>query len=167
VRKGEPKLQLTISGTVGKSFIPFLRKNLRLAHRLAKSDLTELSIALVGDRKMGEVHLQFMNIPGPTDVLTFPLETDARSRIISGEIVICVPEARRRAIVEGVPLKHELLLYAIHGLLHLSGYDDRTDSQFRTMHRMEDKILTRLGIGSVFAPAKRRLGGRRSISGAN
>jgi probable rRNA maturation factor len=167
VRKAKSKLHLAIAGTVGRSFIPFLRKNLPVAHRLANSDLTEMSIALVGDRKMSDLHLQFMNLSGPTDVLTFPLETDARSRIISGEIVICVPQARRWAKSEGVAVKHELLLYAIHGLLHLSGYDDRTDSQYRTMHRMEDKILTQLGIGNVFAPAKRRAGARRSISGAN
>jgi len=45
----------------------------------------------------------------------------------------------------------ELLLYALHGMLHLCGFDDRTDRGFRTMHRREDDILTALGFGPVFA----------------
>ncbi|MGN6726072.1 MAG: rRNA maturation RNAse YbeY, partial [Tepidisphaeraceae bacterium] len=45
----------------------------------------------------------------------------------------------------------ELLLYALHGVLHLSGYDDRTESDHRRMHRREDQILHRIGIGPLFA----------------
>ncbi len=100
---------------------------------------------------MSDLHQQFLNIPGPTDVLTFPLETNKKGQPISGEIVICVPEARRRCKENGVELRQELLLYALHGLLHLCGFDDRTDRQFQRMHRMEDQILTRLGVGPVFA----------------
>ena len=93
-----------------------------------------------------------MGIAGPTDVLTFPLDLDVRGRPVAGEVVVCVSEARRRAKEHGVPLERELLLYALHGLLHLCGYDDRTDASFRAMHRTEDQILTRLGVGPVFAP---------------
>ena len=114
--------------------------------------LAELSIALVGDATMARLHQQFMGIPGPTDVLTFPLDLDRRGRPISGEIVVCVPEARRRARGMQVELKQELLLYALHGLLHLNGFDDRNDREFRRMHRMEDTILARLGVGPVFEP---------------
>lgn len=101
---------------------------------------------------MARLHKQFMNIPGPTDVLTFELARDSRGRVVEGEIVLCVPEARRRAREHGIPLAHELLLYAIHGLLHLSGYDDLTEADFRAIHRAEDRILKRLGIGPVFEP---------------
>jgi probable rRNA maturation factor len=97
-----------------------------------------------------------MGIAGPTDVLTFPMELDARGRPTGGEVVICIPEARRRCKELKTPLKHELLLYAIHGMLHLSGFDDRTDREFRRMHRMEDTILRRLGVGPVFDTRGRR-----------
>ena len=103
---------------------------------------------------MSALHEQFMGIPGPTDVLTFPLDLDTRGRPVAGEVVVCASEARRRAKEHGVPLERELLLYALHGLLHLCGYDDRTDASFRAMHRTEDQILTRLGVGPVFAPGK-------------
>ena len=100
---------------------------------------------------------------GFADVLTFPLETDSGGHTISGEIVVCVPEARRRARERGIPLEREVLLYALHGMLHLIGYDDRTDAGFAKMHRIEDDILTALGVGPVFRAPNRS---RRARSGA-
>ena len=125
------------------------------AHGLLKPPLRELSIALVSDSRMSSLHKQFMNIPGPTDVLTFPLEFDSRGRETSGEVVICVPEARRQARLRGTRVDQELLLYALHGLLHLSGFDDRTPAGFKRMHRKEDEILTCLGLGRIFAAGER------------
>jgi probable rRNA maturation factor len=107
---------------------------------------------------MAELHEQFLHITGPTDVLTFPLETDSLGRVTAGEVVVCVPEARRRARVEGVPVERELLLYALHGMLHLAGFDDRTAPDFATMHRTEDDILTQLGVGPVFSAPRGRVG---------
>ncbi len=106
---------------------------------------------------MADLHIRFMNIPGPTDVLTFPMDETG------GEIAICVPEARRRARLHGTSLQNELLLYTIHGMLHLCGMDDRTPKGFTDMHRMEDRILTKIGVGAVFKtcglkPARRRVG---------
>lgn len=105
---------------------------------------------------MSELHKRFMDIDLPTDVLTFPLELDHRSRPTAGEVVICVPVARERARENGTTPGNEVLLYAIHGLLHLSGWDDRTGPQYRRMHEMEDRILRKLGVGPVFAPLKRK-----------
>lgn len=150
-----PPLSLDITAAAGAMFVPFLRRHLRAAHGILRPPLRELSVALVGDRRMSDLHEQFLNIAGPTDVLTFPLDVDGRGRPVSGEVVVCVPEARRRAKEQAVPVERELLLYALHGLLHLCGYDDRTDRAFRVMHRTEDQILTRLGVGPVFAPAPR------------
>jgi probable rRNA maturation factor len=157
---------LTVSAAVGAAHVPFLRRHVRGAHRFLRPPLRELSVALVGDRTMSELHRRFMNVTGPTDVLTFPLDADKRGRVLSGEVVVCVPEARRQAKEHKTPVERELLLYALHGLLHLCGYDDRTDRSFRLMHRTEDQILTRLGVGPVFAPppvAARRI--RKAASG--
>ena len=158
-------LDVTITATVGKRFAPYLRRNLRRAHAIVAPPLRELSVALVNDRAMAALHKRFMNLPGPTDVLTFPLEHDARGRVIAGEIVVCVPEATRRAREHRVDLQDELLLYALHGMLHLCGHDDRTDRGFRTMHRTEDMILTRLGVGPVFARAARAPRGAGRLRG--
>jgi probable rRNA maturation factor len=149
-------LELSIAADVGKQFAPFLRSKLRRAHRLLKAPLRQLSLALVNDRTMSELHAQFMGIAGPTDVLTFPLDFDHRLQVIGGEVVLCVPEARRRAKNLGNSVENELLLYAVHGMLHLCGFDDRTDSSFRRMHRKEDEILTKIGVGPVFHPPAHR-----------
>jgi probable rRNA maturation factor len=143
--------KLHITAESGAPHVAFLRKHLRGAQRILRPSLKDLSLALVGDSRMGKLHRQFMNISGPTDVLTFPIDLDRRNHVISGEIVICVPEARRAAKLHGTSVRDELLLYAIHGMLHLAGFDDRTETGFRKMHRTEDDILTRLGIGRVFA----------------
>ena len=105
---------------------------------------------------MSRLHRQFLQKSGPTDVLTFELEHDETGNVTSGEVVICVPEAARQARRRRVPMERELLLYALHGMLHLSGFEDRTAAGFRAMHRTEDDILTRLGLGAAFAVAPRR-----------
>ena len=153
-RQKKPALSLSISAAAGKTYVPYVRKHLRAAHALLHPPLVELSLALVGDAKMSKLHEQFLGIPGPTDVLTFPLDTDDRDRPISGEVILCVPEAKRRARDHKHPVERELLLYALHGLLHLCGHDDRTDAGYRRMHRAEDMILTELGVGPVFNPKR-------------
>lgn len=145
-------LTLTAART-GRAYLPYLKRQLPRAIALVKSSPHEISIALVGDAKMAKLHEQFMNIPGTTDVLTFELDHDARGRVTAGEIVICVPYAAREARKRRHTVREELLLYALHGVLHLSGYDDRTDADYRRMHRKEDAVLTALGIGPVFETA--------------
>ncbi len=152
-RTVQPSLHLEIAAATGKELVSFLRTNLRAAHAVLHPPLAELSIALVGDKAMSALHERFMGIAGPTDVLTFPLDEDARGRVTAGEVVVCVPEARRRAKAEGTELQHEVLLYAVHGMLHLCGYDDQTAGDFRRMHREEDRILAEIGVGAVYQPA--------------
>jgi probable rRNA maturation factor len=143
--------QISITALAGRRFTPFLQKQLPRAARLMRSPLRELSVVLVGDRRMAELHQQYLGIAGPTDVLTFPLEEDRKRNVTAGEIVICTAEAARVAKRLGTAVERELLLYALHGMLHLLGHDDRTDAGFRTMHRTEDAILTQLGLGPQFA----------------
>lgn len=159
-------LRLSVTAVTGATLAPYLRRHIAAAHAMLKPPLVELSIALVGDRRMAELHQQFLGVAGPTDVLTFPLEVDRRGRPLSGEVVVCVPEARRRGMAEGTGLRREVLLYALHGLLHLCGFDDRTRSGFAAMHRIEDAILTSLGIGPVFsAPRSSRAASKGKLPG--
>jgi probable rRNA maturation factor len=156
MRRPPDPLRLEISGVTGSEHIPYVRRNLTRAHAILNpAALREMALALVGNRKMAELHQQFMGIAGPTDVLTFESEHDARGRPTAGEVAVCVPYARRQAQRHRTGLRNELLLYALHGMLHLCGYDDRTARDFSRMHRREDQILTALGIGPVFAPTPR------------
>jgi probable rRNA maturation factor len=101
---------------------------------------------------MAKLHHRYLGINAPTDVLTFELDHDARGRVTSGEVIVCLPQARRQA---RVGTGREVLLCALHGMLHLCGFDDKTDRQFAAMHRAEDRLLSRLGIGAVFGPEGR------------
>lgn len=152
----ERGFQVSISGGIGRDHFAYLRRHLSAASKLIALAPRELSIAMVGDAMMSKLHQQFLNIPGPTDVLTFELDHDRKGRVTCGEVIVCVPQARRQARETGSTVRKELLLYALHGMLHLSGFDDRTARGYRAMHRKEDQILTRLGVGPVFSDGARR-----------
>lgn len=96
--------------------------------------LSELFVLLVSDRRMASLHRQFLNEPGPTDVLTFG----------HGEIFISVETARRNARAFGNSFARELRLYILHGLLHLHGFDDRSKADARRMKATQDKALASL-----------------------
>ncbi len=148
---GKDGFDLTVTATTGHPHVPYLRRMIRRAHKLLNPPLRELSIALVGDQRMTRLHEEFLGIATPTDVLTFELEHDEQGHVTAGEVVVCVPVARRVAarMPHGSPAR-ELLLYALHGMLHLTGYNDTTEDGYRIMHRKEDEILRRLGVGPVF-----------------
>jgi probable rRNA maturation factor len=146
-------LRISIADCTESVDTALLKRQLARCARRVRTRLRELSVALVEARTSSRLHRQFLGVTGPTDVLTFPLETAGRPpKPIAGEIVLCVSIARRRAAANGVLAADEILLYALHGLLHLSGYDDATAKSFRRMHRAEDQILKSIGVGAVFQP---------------
>jgi probable rRNA maturation factor len=104
---------------------------------LAKKNNAELAalsgveISILGSRAMAKVHRDFLNIPGATDVITFPY----------GEILVCAPVAAARAPEFGHSTTQELALYIIHGLLHLSGFDDISEPDAKKMAATQQKIL--------------------------
>jgi probable rRNA maturation factor len=97
----------------------------------------EILAVLVSDRRISEIHLRFMQVAGPTDVITFQ----------HGEILISVETAHRQATQFGTEPLDELCLYLLHGLLHLAGYDDATDSGSREMDRLQRNLMREIGRG--------------------
>jgi probable rRNA maturation factor len=93
--------------------------------------LHEVFVWLISDRRMASLHRKFMHQTGPTDVLTFQ----------HGEIFISVETAKKHARAFGNSLASELCLYIAHGLLHLHGFDDRTQAAARKMKAMQKNIL--------------------------
>ena len=92
----------------------------------------EVEITLLGEAAIARVHRQFLDDPTPTDVITFE----------HGEILIGVPIAAVNAKKFRHLADHEVALCAIHGLLHLLGYDDLTEKERVIMHTRQDEILT-------------------------
>jgi len=97
-------------------------------------ELTEISVILVSDARIAEIHKQFMNEPGSTDVITFQ----------HGDIVISAETAKRQARQFGTTVAHELRLYVVHGLLHLCGFDDKTAAGAAEMKRVQERIVRSL-----------------------
>ena len=130
----------------------WLKKNLRLALAMTAARSGTWHIHLIGDAAMTEMHRRTLGINTTTDVLTFDLR-DHRTdpRCLELETLIGWDEARRQSRRLRHPVAWEVLLYAIHSLLHVQGYDDRTARQARRIHRREDQILLALGIGPVYA----------------
>jgi probable rRNA maturation factor len=124
----------------------------------------ELAVTVVDDATMADLHERYKNVPGTTDVLTFDLrdepdtpdapdESDPAAGAVprvEGDVVVCLDEAARQSAARGHPVRVELLLYAVHGLLHLLGEDDQTPEQADRMHRREDALLEAAGFGAVF-----------------
>jgi probable rRNA maturation factor len=104
------------------------KTNSPLAH------LDTVDISILGTRAMARVHRDFLDIPGATDVITFPY----------GEILVCAPIAAARAPEFHHTTTTELALYIIHGFLHLSGHDDTTPQAAQKMATTQSRILAEI-----------------------
>ena len=96
--------------------------------------LPTVEISLVSDRTISRVHRQFLQVPGPTDVITFA----------HGEIVISVATADKQARRENEPLDREVARYIIHGILHLNGHLDQQPGDASRMWRVQEAVLQSL-----------------------
>ena len=111
-----------------------------------------ISVAVVGDRRIAELNKTFRGHLGPTDVLAFPFgekEMGLEDQKVFGEIVISAQRARHEARLRHIEAELELTLYAVHGMLHLVGYDHQSVQQAKKMRRRETEIL------KSFSPSKR------------
>jgi probable rRNA maturation factor len=94
----------------------------------------ETLVVFVSDSRIADLHRDYMSVVGATDVITFQ----------HGEIFISVETAERQANEAKTTLLYELRLYLLHGLLHLAGYDDLTQSGHRAMSRKQEKLMKQL-----------------------
>lgn len=112
-----------------------------------------VDLVVVSDEALAELHGRFLDDDSPTDVMAFDLgdEDDGPS----GEVYLSLDMARRVAAERGVSLARELSLYAVHGCLHLCGYDDHEEEDRRAMRAAEREVLDALGFPPDDAPHER------------
>ena len=124
----------------------------RLARIADLLDLTggRITVAVVDEPTMARLHLARLNRRGPTDVLTFDLRDPAGSGPPDADIVVCFEVASDQARRRGHTVQLELLLYAVHGLLHLTGLTDDDPIEAGRMHRREDELITAIGLSPVY-----------------
>ena len=112
--------------------------------------LAELSILLVDTAAMEQLHIQWMDEPGPTDVLSFPMDELRPSRAeddneptpgLLGDVVLCPQVAAEQADKAGHSTQDELELLCVHGILHLLGYDHAEPEEHAAMFGTQDQLL--------------------------
>ena len=101
---------------------------------LVLRELEEVAATIVSDRMIARVNRQFLAHEGPTDVITFD----------HGEILIGAGTAEKNAKHFRKPLEEELILYIIHGLLHLNGWSDKSTEEAARMQEVQESILRQL-----------------------
>jgi probable rRNA maturation factor len=108
----------------------------------------ELSVVLVDEGTMAELHVRWMDLPGPTDVMSFPMdelrpgtEDGPPPEGLLGDIVMCPVVAERQAAERGHTVDEELAVLLTHGLLHLLGYDHADDGEAREMFALQNRLL--------------------------
>ena len=138
-----------------------LRRDAVRALRLAKFR-GAMSLAVVDDATMRTVNRDFHATDAPTDVLAFPLTAPGPRGAFDAEVVVSLTTAVREAGRRGVEPAAELMLYVVHGTLHLMGHDDHDPRKAARMHEETLAILSRLGYANTIGPASKREPVRRA-----
>jgi probable rRNA maturation factor len=108
----------------------------------------DLCIRLVDEPAMEVLHVQWMDLPGPTDVMSFPMDelrpgregTEPEEGVL-GDIVLCPSVAAKQAAEAGHATEEELLLLTTHGILHLLGFDHAEPEEEREMFELQRQLL--------------------------
>lgn len=119
-----------------------------LLDRLHLDPDADLSILLVDEEEMARLHVEWMDEPGPTDVLSFPMDdlragdpSGPRVEGILGDIVLCPTVAAKQAEAAGHPADVELALLLTHGVLHLLGHDHAEPEEHERMFALQGELL--------------------------
>lgn len=115
-------------------------------------DKAEVSLVFVNDSYIHDLNLQYREIDSPTDVLSFSmlegesLQGEEEDEVLLGDVVISLQTAWRQAEEYGHSFRREVTYLAIHGVLHLLGYDHLREEDRRIMRKKEEEILLKLNI---------------------
>lgn len=103
----------------------------------------EINISFVEDDYMTELHIKWMDEPGTTDVLSFPMDMPEipGEAVTLGDIVISPVVAAAQAATQGHSTDHEIFILAVHGLLHIIGYDHADKAEEKEMFDLQEKIV--------------------------
>ena len=105
-----------------------------------------VAVVLVDNETIQQYNREFLKHDFPTDVISFPLEERLEQGYLEGEILVSTETAKERAAEFQWSAEEEMLLYAVHGILHLTGYDDTTPEERVVMRQKEAEYLRRIEI---------------------
>ena len=138
-------MTIEVTNTSGQ-LVPATEINSLLTFALLELELNpecEVNVSLVDDDYMTELHIKWMDEPGTTDVLSFPMDMPEKpgEAVTLGDIVISPVVAADQAKVQGHSIEHEIYILAVHGLLHIIGYDHADKSEEKIMFDLQEKIV--------------------------
>ena len=142
VRRKSSEHSIEIHNAVRGTRVPrqMISSIVAAALKKEKVKTAQVSVVIVSDSTIHSLNKEFLNHDYTTDVVTFSLD----SHSIDGEIYISIDTARQQASEYGVSLRNELLRLAVHGTLHLLGYNDKTKKQREQMHELENYYLDKV-----------------------
>ena len=124
-----------------------LKQGIQLVLRDYEVKRAVIGLAIVTDDTIQKMNKRFLDHDYATDVLSFPLsDSEHETDVLEGEIAISFDTAQKRSGEFGWGTENELLLYAVHGTLHLVGLSDQTREERTLMRRAEQKILSQMNI---------------------
>ena len=137
---------VTITNETGEPSIDGSRLREAVLQVLISNSVSQanIGVAIVSDEAIHRFNCQYLQHDYPTDVLSFPLS--AAGDPLEGEIAVSLDTAATQAASYGWNTADELLLYVIHGTLHLVGYDDKSETSAAEMRECETKILAHFGL---------------------
>jgi probable rRNA maturation factor len=140
-----------------------LRKIVRglLVEELSNDDF-EIGISIIGEEAMTRMNEGYLRHKGSTDVITFDYTDANRPKCLTGEVFVCLDEALAQAPRFRVTWQNEIVRYIVHGILHLSGYDDKTATARKKMKSQENRLMGRLS--TRFKLDQIKLAPRRTIA---
>jgi probable rRNA maturation factor len=139
-------MTIEVTNTSGQ-LVPTTEMVSLMTHAMKALDLNpecDLNISFVEDDYMTELHIKWMDEPGTTDVLSFPMDMpEAPGEVVTlGDIVISPVVAAAQALTQGHSTEHEIYILATHGLLHIIGYDHADKADEKIMFELQEKIVT-------------------------
>ena len=138
-------MTIEVTNTSGQ-LVPATEINSLLTFSLLELELKqecEINVSFVDDDYMTELHIKWMDEPGTTDVLSFPMdmpETPGEA-VTLGDIVISPVVAAEQASQQGHSIEFEIFILATHGLLHILGYDHADKVEEKVMFELQEKIV--------------------------
>ena len=106
----------------------------------------QITVCLVDDSVIAGLHARYLNARGPTDVMAFALSGQKKGQPLVADIVVSVDTAVRQAAQFGTSFGYEVLLYVVHGMLHVLGHNDATKLQQERMQKKCEYFLRRQGV---------------------
>lgn len=135
---------LVLNESSARGLVAGIRRAVQTVYALHGRTEGTVSVLLCDDDRIQELNRDFRQVDETTDVLSFPAPPNPH--LEHGDIAISVPYASRQGQVRGVDLKTEICYLAIHGALHLIGFDDEIEADRRIMHSEMNRAIEAIGL---------------------